>query len=302
MHRSVTIFLLLAFIACKQRNHSAASTQPGLVDTIIAPITSDLLPDSLRHQYIIDSFFAVQPKAVFITDEKGESTRKLIATAIDTSGVTKTPIIFTDTTLTTFDAEQSPLAERHIYKSERFTVEVANKHVNKFGAKDIIINGQPIRAGIELDTSLGYSESFYRFILMHNDCALMKFGNKEYLFLQGGIEKCTGNAWGVFYYILYDPEIKKAMLFSQFRIYFFAGYDKTTNSPTFLDMSGSQEYHFFCECFLTMGRVFKLGTGCKPKPVTDNAGKQLNFVAYSPNSADTLLLVEGNLPVGNHPH
>lgn len=303
MFKPFTIFLLLAFMACKQKHQQAAAiaktdTITPVMDTVIAPYTAaDHLQDSLEWRHTLDSFYAIKPQAIFITDNKTEAFRKLIAAAFDTSGVAITPIKFSDTLITTYDREQNPVSERHIYKSKRFTVEVADRNVNEFAPKKILVNGQKLRPGIEMDTSLFYEEYFNLFELDAWDCAIMKFGNKEYLFLRGGIEKCNGNACGVNYYILYDPAIKKALLLQQYRSDFIAGYDQKNKTPLFLDIRGANEYNNLFQCFMMDGKAYRLNSNCKAKPVTDQAGKQLHFTAYSKDDPDTIKLIAGNLPV-----
>jgi hypothetical protein len=214
MFKHPAIFLLLAFIACKQKKQSTAATVPPLTDTAIMPVNR-MLPyeDPIWRQHQRDSFYAIQPQAVFITDKKSQALRKLIAAAIDTGGVTIRPIKFADTIINTYDKAGNPVSERHIYKSKRFTIEVTDRDLNEFAPNKIIVNGLELRPGIELDTTIYYyDEYFYHFTLYDDRCAIMKFGNKDYLFLTGGIGNCTGMACGVQFFILYDPVIRKAMV------------------------------------------------------------------------------------------
>lgn len=301
MFKPFTILLLLAFMACKQKNQPAAVTVQPLTDTAIGPYTEvDNLHNSRRIQHERDSFYAIQPQAVFITDKKSQALRKLIAATIDTSGVTITPIKFSDTTIRTYDKEENPVSERNIYKNKRFTIEVADRNLNEFAPKKIFVNGQELRPGIEMDTTSYYDEYFYHFELNNEDCAIMKFGNKDYLFLTGGIGNCNGTACGVNFYILYDPVIRKAMVVEQFRSEFIAGYDQKKKTPLFIDMSGANEYDDLLQCFMMEGKAYRLDGNCKAKPVTDKAGKQLYFTAYSKDDPDTVKLIAGNLPVNKY--
>jgi hypothetical protein len=303
MHKPFTIFLLLAFMACKQKKQPATAiaktdTITAVMDTAVVPYTAaDHMQDSLERRHTRDSFYAIQPQAVFITDKKSQAFRKLIAAAIDTSGVTITPIQFSDTTIRTFDKEENLVSVRNIYKSNRFTVQVFDRNVEQFIPKKISVNGHELRAGIEIDTSLYYDKYFYHFDLSNEECAIIKFGNKDYLFLTGGIGNCNGMACGVNFYILYDPVIRKGMLLQQFRSEFIAGYDKKTKTPLFVDMSGANEYNDLLQCFMIEGKIYRLNGNCKAKPVTDKAGKQLYFTAYSKDDPDTVKLIAGNLPV-----
>ena len=298
MFKPFTIFLLLAFVACKQKKQPAAATVPPLTDTAIMP-ANRMLPheDSVWRQHQRDSFYAIQPQAVFITDKKSQAVRKLIAAAIDTSGVTVIPIKFSDTTIRTYDKEENLVSLRHVYKSNWFTVQVFDRNVEKFIPKKISVNGQELRAGIEIDTALYYDEYFYHFDLNYEECAIMKFGNKDYLFLAGGIGNCNGRACGVSFYILYDPVIRKGMLLQQFRSEFIAGYDQKNKTPLFIDIRGANEYNNLFQCFMMGGKVYRLNSNCKAKPVTDKSGKQLHFTAWSKDDPDTIKLITGNLPV-----
>jgi hypothetical protein len=303
MFKPFTIFLLLAFMACKQKKQPATSivktdTIVPITDTAFLPYTMPgWVRDTLEWRHEMDSFYAIQPQAVFITDKRSEALRKLIAAAIDTSGVTVIPIKFSDTSISTFGKEENIVSIRNIYKSNRFTIQVFDRNVEKFIPKKISVNGQELRAGIEIDTSLYYDEYFYHFELNDEECAIMKFGNKDYLFLTGGIGNCSGRACGVNFYILYDPVIRKGMLLQQFRSEFIAGYDKKNKTPLFVDMSGANEYNDFFQCFMRDGKVYRLNSNCKAKPVTDKTGKQQHFTAYSKDDPDTIKLIAGNLPV-----
>jgi len=296
MFKPFTIFLLLAIMACKQKKQPTAATVQPLTDTAIVPYTAaNHLQDSIRLQHERDSFYVIQPQAVFITDKRTEAFRKLIAAAIDTSGVTITPIQFSDTAIRTYDKDGNAVSERSIYKSKRFTVQVFNPNIEEFAPKKIFINGHELRAGIEMDTSVYYDEYFYHFDLYNDECAIMKFGNKDYLFLSGYISNCSGMACGVNFYILYDPVIRKAFLLQQFRSEFIAGYDQKNKTPLFIDMTGS--YNELFQCFMWAGKVYRLNHNCRAKPVTDKVGKPLHLTAYSKVDYDTVKLIAGNLPV-----
>jgi hypothetical protein len=222
----------------------------------------------------------------------------VIAAAIDTSGITIKPIKFSDTIINTYDKVGNPVSERHIYKSKRFTIEVADRDLNEFAPNKIIVNGLELRPGIELDTTTYYyDEYFYHFSIYDDRCAIMKFGNKEYLFLTGGIGNCGGKACGVKFFILYDPVIRKATVLQQYRSEFIPGYDPKNKTPLFIDMSSEDEYDYLLKCLMIEGKVFRVDANCKTKPVTDKAGKQLYFTAYSNDNADTVKLIAGNLPV-----
>jgi hypothetical protein len=251
------ICLLISFTACKHKAQRVpVSAIPidslaAVTDTVINPYTpADQIKDSLQRIHELDSFNAIKPQAIFISNEKTNAFRKMIATAIDTTGVIVIPTLFSDTTIIKYDKDQNPVSSRQICKNNRFTIILFDQDFNSNKPRKLFINDRELRAGIEIDTTV--SGTFYENNIEINgrDCALLQFGTKEYLLITGSIQNCTGTACGVSFYFLYDPVIKKAMLLQQFRCEFIAGFDKRYNTPVFIDMIENTEYNYLFQCFM----------------------------------------------------
>lgn len=302
MYKPYTILLLLAFIACKQKHKPAASiaktdTIIPLTDTAITPYTqADLLRDSLEWQHKLDSFYAIKPIITYTYDTNHEALDKLIADVIDTTGVNTTPLTFSDTIIEKWNKKGDLTYHRQLLKNSRFTVELVDAGPNN--QREIIINGYTLRKGPVLDTSVSGAEDTDYIEIQSGQCALLKFGAKEYLLLTAGLEKCNGIGCGVRFYILYDPVIKKAMILQQFRSAFYAGFDKKNKTPVFIDMENYERNELY-RCFLTAGNVYQFTHTGKVKPVLNKAGKQIEFTAWAKDPDSPLHVIKGNFARSN---
>ncbi|MET3887519.1 hypothetical protein ABIE54_006408 [Chitinophagaceae bacterium OAS944] len=301
MYKPFAILLLLAFIACKPKNKPAASTAKTdtiipLRDTAILPYTApDHLRDSLEWRHKLDSFYAIKPIAIYAPAKHGYYYNTLVADVIDTASVTTTPLVFADTTITKLDKKgDNIIYQQHILKNNRFKVEVIATGKNLEDRRQIIINGHKLRYGIELDISLSGTQFADRIDIDPTECSLMTFGTKEYLFLKGYIEMCTGMACGVSYYLLYDPAIKKAMILEQFRCDFNKGYDKKNNTLVFIDMNSFNEHMPEYQCYMTTGKLYRFTHTGKIKPVYDKTGKPISFTAWCRNLDSPVYVIKGN--------
>ena len=302
MYKPFTILLLLAFIACKPKNKPTASTAKTdnimpVRDTAITPYTAvDLLRDSLERKHKLDSFNAIKPIITYTYDTNHEPLDKLIADVIDTTGVTTTALAFSDTTIQKWSKEGNLIYHRQLLKNSRFAIELVDTGPNN--QREIIINGYTLRKGSVLDTSVSGAEYIDYIEIRSSQCALLKFGGKEYLLLVAGLENCNGLGCGVSYYLLYDPVIKKAMILQQFRSDFYAGYDKKSKTPVFINME-NYEHNGLYQCFLTSGNVYQFNHDGKVKPLCDKAGKQIEFTAYAKNFDSPLHVIKGNFERNN---
>jgi hypothetical protein len=296
--------LVTTALACRPKKQPAVSvvkndTTRVALDTVIPNTGWDPVKDSIHTKRQRDSFYAILPIKVFGTDEKGDAYKKMIAAMIDTGGISKTPLTFSDTSIYAYDKDQIPVKRRYIYRNKRFVVEVYDRNLY-YGPKELYINGRKLKAGREIDTSL--SGTFYidNIDLNPHEFAIFKFGNKEYLYLSGNIEKCNGSGCGVSYYILYDPVIRKGMLLQQFRSEFIVGFDSKANTPVFLNMlEGPSGYNTMCDCFLYSASLYRFNRSGKIQAVKNNTGKQYYFDGYYKNESDSIFLIEGNLPDRN---
>jgi len=299
MKHTLLVCLVMVATACKQKSQPIPANNPKdstifVMDTVTGgSLNKEYIEDSLLQVHKRDSFYAIKPITTFISDAKGDAYKKLIATIIDTNGVTRIPLKFTDTTISKFDRNNGPFCIRDIYKNNRFVVEVLSPD-EEHGPRRLFINGHELRAGIEIDTSISGSAYTDDIDFSLEEFALLKFGEKEYLFLAGNIYHCNGMGCGVVYYILYDPATRKAMLLKQFRTEFITGYDKATHSPVFIDV-GDEGWRFvnLYKGFIYSGKAYRLDHTMKIKRALNNAGKQYHFTAYSRNGGDTIVLIKG---------
>lgn len=300
MKQTLVIYLSACLLACGQHKQPAGPTVDS--NTVVTMVDSTRSPflDSLHRAHSLfdaemrDSLFAIKPLAVFKSDAAGDCLDKMIAAYIDTNGVTKTEIEFTDTTIYIRDKKENILSQRQIAKSKRFGVEVFGPDEQNGATRKIIINGRELRPGIELDTSLAGFWWPDDFELNHGPSYLVRFGTKEYLLLHGGIQRCNGSVCGVRYYILYDLQLKRAMLVEQFRQDFIPGFDKKNNSLVFLYMDEEAGYSVQLNCFIYSGSVFRFANNGKVNKVVDKKGRQLYYFAYFVDPGDYLVLTQGN--------
>lgn len=294
------LFMVIVVMACE---HKKQPPVPGTVidsvqvDTTFLPYYSeaDHIRDSLETKRLVDSLYSMKPIAIFRPQGDKEALDALLANFIDTSGVVRTPIAFTDTTIYKYNKKEEPIVERRISRSKRFVIEIAYSYED-YGVRAFLINGHKLRAGMEVDTSL--SGSFYAETIGLNssESCLMKFGNREYLFLSGGIDRCNGTGCGVCFYLLYDLNSRKATLLQQYRSEFFVGYDKKSNGPVFFDMGENGPPNHLFGCFFFSGKAYRLDNANRIKPFTGKDGKQVEFDAYSKDGVDSLVLTSATFP------
>jgi hypothetical protein len=288
--------MVLVATACKPKKQPPIPESViALVDTVINPYSeSDHIADSLQTVRKRDSFYAIKPKALLVSDKNGEAYKKLIALLVDTNGVTKTPLAFSDTIIYKYDKDQNPIAGRQVLRNKRFIVKLVDTNWSEYAPRRIYINGREMRPGIEIDTS--QSGTFYvnNIQIDAEDCYILKFGAKEYLLLNGSVEKCTGTACGVGYYLLFDPRLQKALIVQLFRSEFVVGYDKTSKAPVFIDLSSDYEYNHLYQCFLYSGKVYSVDHSCKIKPVVDQLNNPYHLTAYSKEDGNSIVVVNGN--------
>lgn len=303
MFKTLTIVLVLACVACKEKKQSVdasiakTDTIIPATDTTATPyVVPDFLKDSLDWQHHMDSFYAIKPIISYSPDKNGDSYKKLIADVIDTTGVTTTPLAFSDTTIIKWNKRGDEIiSEQQVLKNKRFTVEVFNLgNGSKNTPRKITINGNTLRKGIELDTSLSGEQYETLITIDHTACSLLTCGTKEYLLLSGHIERCNGMSCGVSYYLLYDPAINKGMVLEQFRSEFFTGYDKKNNTPVFINMKPYNEHSIEYQCYITAGQVYRLNQNGKIKPVTNKQGKPIDFTAWCKDETSPLHVIKGN--------
>ncbi len=298
--RSMKLLLIacmaLAATACKPKKQPPIPESViALVDTAMNPYSeSDHIADSIQTQHTRDSFYAIKPKAILLSDKNGEAYKKLIALLVDTNGVTKISSGFSDTIIYKYDKDENPIAGTQVLRNKRFVVKLIDPDLAAYAPRRLYINGREMRPGIEIDTTQSGSEYINNIQLDVEDSYFIKFGTKEYLLLNGHIEKCTGTACGVGYYLLFDPLLQKAIMVQLYRSEFVVGYDKEIKTPVFIDLSTDYEYNFLYQCFLYSGKVYSLDQSCKIRPVVDQSSNPYHFTAYSKENPDSIVVVNGN--------
>lgn len=296
--------MVIFAVACKHKRQSTVAatnndTAFAAADTAVIrnPYTeADRIRDSLERLHLIDSLYSIKPLAIYRPGGDKEALDALLTNFIDAGGVVRIPIVFTDTIIYKYNKQEESVSQRQISRSKRFVIEIAYSYEDD-EVREFLINGYKLRAGIEVDTSL--SGSFYAETISLNssESCLMKFGNREYLFLSGGIDGCNGMGCGVCFYLLYDLNSRKAMLLQQYRSEFFVGYDKKSNSPVFFDMGENGSPNHLFGCFFFSGKAYRLDKTNRIKPFTGKDRKQVEFDAYSKDGVDSLILTSATFPV-----
>jgi hypothetical protein len=286
MNKLLLLLFSLAAASCYNKPQPGNNTI-GIQDTITPLTDTAIAPayaqpgaaDSLARHYR-DSLDAIKPVAVFTFDKEGDPFDKLVARMIDTTGIVKQVGGFRDTTLITTTKNEKLIAERHIIKGKGYVVEVSQRDETPYGAKKLFINGRAMRPGKEIDTSL--SGTIYTEVIDIDaaECAILRYGAREYLFLPGYIKNCNGMGCGVSFYILYDPLIKKAMLLQQFRTSFLDGYDVAGQTPVFIDME--QDIDNYSR---NAGKVYRFNHQGRIEKVLNRAGRSYFFEGYWKNDS-----------------
>ncbi len=290
-------------VACKYKQQPTIpptnkDTALAAVDTVINynPYTdADRIRDSLERKHLLDSFYSIKPLAVFKPAGNKEAIDMLVANFIDTTGVVRIPVAFSDTTIYKYNKQQEPIAERQICRSKRYVIEIFDTYEDYTIPNKLFINGRELRAGLEIDTSLSGPFYLHSLTIDADKSCVMKFGAKEYLFISGYVRGCSGLACSVSFYILYDPATRKATLIEEFQSDFFAGYDKKSNSPVFINTANGNNGLF--ECYFFSGKAYLLDKTNRIKPFIGKDGKQVEYDAYSNDGINSLILTSATFPM-----
>jgi hypothetical protein len=291
------LFLILLITSCGPKKTPVADKPVATIDTAAIVLHDAVQPDSSRiadsliQLHNRDSLYAIKPIRIFTTDGKGDCYDKMIAATIDTLNASMNDGHFIDTFFNKYNKNGDLVSVRYVYKNKPFIIEVLDADPGNYDKRKIFIDGAQLIPGKNMDVSItdDYATSIYV-----NGANFLKFGNKEYLYVTGGISMCNGMGCGIFYYILYDPAIKKAMLIRQLRTDFVRGYDTNTESPVFIKMS-EEGYDDELACFHYSGKAYRFdGTG-KVKKLLDKKGNQYYFNGYSKaDNYDSIFILSGN--------
>ncbi|WP_148666367.1 hypothetical protein [Filimonas lacunae] len=266
------------------------------MDTAKGGYQYDRIHDSLRIKQEQDSFHAMKPIATFYSDKAGLAFDKLVAAVIDTTGLTKTPVAFSDTSIITYNKDRTPVYECQILRNQQFVIKlIKTTTTDNITTSHLYINGREQRQGIEIDTSLSNEDHLFRLTFTPNNCQIITLGSNRYLLLNGFIEKCNGRGCGVRYYIVHNPTLHKTIILEQLRSEVVFGRNTHENTLAFLRMTSRLTYDHQFQCFLFSGEAFYLDYHGNTHPYNNNLHQQYGFTAYSKESEDTLLLTNGNL-------
>ena len=301
MNRLPFLILLLIILSCNQLAKPKQGVQTGikdsvLIDTVIAPFTnSNRFEDSLQVIQERDSFYKIKPLKKFIDDYKSYGEDKLAASFIDTSQVVLSVINMRDTEIIKYDKQQMPVARKFIYRNKDLTVQL-NDDCYGYCPRKFFINNKLLRPGIELDTSISGEWFIGNIVLDKENFFNVRIGNRKLFLAVGHVEECNGMACGVNYFLLYDPQHKKAIVYQQFRsAKFRAGFNRQTGEVEIL-VTDQGDYSDMLNCVFSFGRVFSITKNGTIKQANQKPGKPLYYKAYSTmNGVDTINIIEGNL-------
>lgn len=303
MNNLLLLFFVLAATSCHNKPQPATpvSKQDSIIpamDTVTGGYTDQVRrEDSLEKVRLCDSLTSIKPVAVFVDDKQGNRFDKMVARIIDTNGVVTKKAVFTDTIIDTYSKEGAVVSERCIIKTKGYVVTFYYRNVMSDDRQlKIYINGRELKPGRDIDT-IGSIFCFDRISIAAEGCAVLRFGDKEYLLLVGEMWGCNGLACGLSYYMLYDPAIKKAMLLQQFRSDFYYGYDAVAQTPVFIDMATNTD-NPLCNNFLFAGKAYRFNRRGKIEPLLTKTGKQCFFDGYN-NLKDSVFVTKALFPPNN---
>lgn len=295
---------LLVFYSCQ--TITKKNKQPEvLVDSGRAEISGyknsgDSVYWEEKGEWVLQSrkeFLLREPLRIFISDDSADAIDKMITAIIDTMRVISLPYVFSEKVISEYDSMHDRLSKDHVYKGGSYTIRLKADDFFDHSKRRLFINGLELLPGKDIDTSISWSGFPDDIGLDKGDFRIMKFANKEYLYLRGYIEKCNGIGCGYSYHILYDPVIRKAMIIDQFRICDFKlGVDPVTQSPVFMKMEDTElappNYAIDEE-----GKAYLFNRSGKIVPYTSSVKKQYYLKAYArDDNFDTLYVLDGVFP------
>jgi hypothetical protein len=303
--RILPFFIVLSAIAsCSLKNNKDKKIVAPVVDSIIPAMDTaiismpayDPISDSIYLKHKRDSFYAVKPAYLFTSKEKSAGFDKLIAAAIDTNAVLSSAANFKSVETYRYDRNSIPISKTFTHTNNNYKIQVITTDLEVYKRKKILINGKPLRWGKDIDTSLTGGYISYYIELNQQDFRLIKFGQKEFLYMSGYIEKCNGNGCGVSYHLLYDPEINKAVAMQQYRIKeFYTGKCGTHNQLDFLVLA-DYDHNYLYNYFPVAAKAYSFSPNGKIIPARDIKGKQFYFDGYSVDDPDNISILKANFP------
>jgi hypothetical protein len=263
----------------------------AVMDSTTGIVNYNHKEDSARRKLERDSFYSIPVIRKFTGKDDNDAVNQVIASMIDTTGVTKTPVKFTGEWNRDYAKDSSPVNRYSVFTNASWKIKVTID--DKEDTRRIFINNRELKPGRDLDTTLADDWWITSFEIEEDGFYSMKFGNKNYLLITGYVHMCNGTGCGISYYLLYDPSNHKAMLLQQLRSEFITGYDSKTKSPLFID-NESKGYDWDLKVFRCAGKAYRFNASGKIQKYTDGRGKQYFYNGYGSDADTTLRIFEGN--------
>jgi hypothetical protein len=306
MRMLLFFIFLFATASCSLKNNNDKKVKITAIDSVIPAMDTavkrlphDPISDPAYSQHLRDSFYAIKPAYLFTSSGKDAGFDKLIAAAIDTTAVISTTINFISAENYIYNKDSMPVSKTITYSNRKYRIEVITKDLDIYQRKKIIINGKPLRWGRDIDTSLTGDFISYCIELDPEDFRLIRFGQKEFLYMKGYIEKCNGNGCGVSYHLLYDAKINKAVALQQYRRQeLYLGKFNLNNQLGFI-VFADYDQNYLYQYFTVAAKAYTFSGQGEAVPATDTKGKQFYFDGYSIDDPDSISILKANFPFKN---
>jgi len=296
--------LIFSIFSCSRKDNKQQEKVPAAIDSIIPLFDTSIVPsnpydhdaDSIYIQRQRDSFYSIKPEYVFTTTGNISSFDKLTAAAMDTSKAITVNHGFTLVESYTYNKDSMPLSKTATYSGRNYTIKVVTKDLEDYQQKQIFINDKRMIWGRDIDLSLTRSDISYAIALSPEDCKLIRFRGKEFLYLQGYIEKCNGKGCNVNYYLLYDPVLRKAIAVEQYMSRQLNVGKFGTNSQLGFLVFDNYDQNYLYQCFPVAAKAYLFSENGKIIPAKNKQGKQYYFDGYVIANPDSIRIIKANFP------
>lgn len=210
-----SFFIAVLFISCnagKEKTVSATQEINGIPSDTIMPQAVDTGINSKRNKEK-DSLLSIKP----LLAESLNNRTTLLFNNTDTSLVRKEPIQFIAQQSQVLDKDSMPLQDIMDGVAGRYKIRFKTIHKEYDLLNSIAVNGRPLLFNKNIDASLVKGFDMENLEFYSDAIYLYNIHKQEYLLFRGGIQKCTGNACGCSFYILYSPLHNKGFAWHQFR-------------------------------------------------------------------------------------
>lgn len=296
------LFLFIGATSCIKQGETAveetyrSDTVLVQMDTAIARVPAwDPVADSLADVRERDSFFAIPPCKVFISNPASFCWDQCAAFFLDTTKVyrERLKVKYEFEPVTNWKSEL--VANRYRYTWDNFTLEVYEPDPESYHPQQFTMNGWPLKPGGRLDTSVAGDWFLSTISLSEDDFWHLTVGPRHFIEATGFIRHCNGKACGQLYHFLYDLENHKALVIDEYRGYrLYAGYNTRSGNVEFLkrDEGLSEQYN----CLFEEGKLLTVFPNGRISYKTTNDGNIVGYKAYFPlnGKEDRLVLYELN--------